>query len=397
MAKKPKKVAKQPKKKLNKKKVTTNESKGKVTKAKKSFVTPLKKRTEEVMKAPTKEEAVEEVSEEKELEEDLSGVDVNDLLSSEEEEPASSEKSPEAEEEKSEEIPEKEEKAREYREEINPTQLYLNEIGAASLLSAKDEVRLAIKIERGDKKAKELMIESNLRLVVKIAKNYLRSGLDLADLIEEGNLGLMHAVDKFDHRMGFRFSTYATWWIRQTIERAIMNQARTVRLPIYIIRELSLYRRKAMELAKELDREPTSAEIAKEFDQPVLKVQRILDLSKNTNTISIDAPISPDEEEGASFVENLEDEYQNNPLDLLQNENTSELLSKWLNALNKQQKEVLARRFGLEGYESATLEEVAEIMGMSREKVRQIQEKSLRKLRDLARFIGVTPKEIIEE
>lgn len=325
--------------------------------------------------------------------EDLSDVDINEILGEDQENDFVPENEGQ-EEAQPEQIKDAE---KNYREEINPTQLYLNEIGFASLLTAKEEVRLALKIAKGDENARKRMIESNLRLVVKIAKNYLKSGMDLADLIEEGNLGLMHAVEKFDPRMGFRFSTYATWWIRQTIERAIMNQVRTVRLPIYIIRELSLYKRKSLELAKELDREPTSAEIAKEFSQPVLKVQRIMDLSKNTNTISIDAPISQDEDEGVSFVENLEDEYQNNPLELLQNENTAELLSKWLNALNKQQKEVLSRRFGLEGYEGATLEEVAHIMGMSREKVRQIQEKSLRKLRDLARFIGVSSKEIIEE
>jgi len=336
------------------------------------------------------------ISEEADGSSDLGDIDIGNLLSDEED----ASFAPEAEiteKEEAEETPNEASKLTYKKEEINTTQMYLNEIGIASLLTAKDEVRLALKIAKGNEKARKQMIEANLRLVVKIAKHYLKSGLDLADLIEEGNLGLMHAVEKFDPRMGFRFSTYATWWIRQTIERAIMNQARTVRLPIYIIRELSLYKRKSLELAKELDREPTSAEIAKEFSQPVIKVQRIMDLSKNTNTISIDAPISQDEDEGASFAENLEDEYQNNPLEMLQNENTTELLSKWLNALNKQQKEVLSRRFGLEGYESATLEEVAQIMDMSREKVRQIQEKSLRKLRDLARFIGISSKEIMEE
>jgi len=298
---------------------------------------------------------------------------------------------PEAEEEEKEEI-----KAAEPSViSVDPTQLYLNEIGFSPLLSSKDEIRLARRIEKHDEEARKKMIESNLRLVVKIAKHYINCGLDLADLIEEGNLGLMHAVEKFDYKMGFRFSTYATWWIRQTIERAIMNQGRTVRLPVYIIRELSLYKRKAMELAKELDREPTSAEIAKEFQQPVIKVQRIMDLSKNT--ISIDAPISADEEDGASFVENLEDEQLSNPVNLLQGDNVNELISRWLNVLTKQQREVLSRRFGLEGYESATLEEVAQEMNMSREKVRQIQEKALRKLRDLIRYIGVSSQEMIEE
>ena len=205
-------------------------------------------------------------------------------------------------EEGEEEAPE-EEKAKKIAEpsvvSSDPTQLYLNEIGFSPLLTAKDEIRLARRIEKHDEEARKKMIESNLRLVVKIAKHYINCGLDLADLIEEGNLGLMHAVEKFDYKMGFRFSTYATWWIRQTIERAIMNQGRTVRLPVYIIRELSLYKRKALELAKDLDRKPTSAEIAKEFQQPVIKVQRIMDLSKNT--ISIDAPISTEEEEW-SFV-----------------------------------------------------------------------------------------------
>jgi RNA polymerase nonessential primary-like sigma factor len=279
--------------------------------------------------------------------------------------------------------------------EINPTQLYLHEIGYSPLLNHSEEILLSEKIKAGDEKARKTMIESNLRLVVKIARNYLNSGLDLGDLIEEGNFGLMHAVEKFDHEMGFRFSTYATWWIRQTIERAIMNQSRTVRLPVYVIRELSLYKRKALELSKGLDREPTSAEIAKEFDQPMLKVQRIMDLNKNT--VSIDSPISSDDEDGASFVDNIEDTHENDPMNLLHDENVQDLVGKWMNVLGEQQKEVLSRRFGLSGYESATLEEVAEEMEMSREKVRQIQEKALRKLRDLTRFVGITSQQMIEE
>ncbi len=262
---------------------------------------------------------------------------------------------------------------------LGPTQLYLKEIGFSPLLSAEEEVSLARQIGQGDEDARKHMIESNLRLVVKIARRYSNRGLPLLDLIEEGNLGLMRAVEKFDPERGFRFSTYATWWIRQTIERAIMNQTRTIRLPIHVVKELNIYLRAGRELAQRLDHEPSAEEIADLLDRPLQEVKRMLGL--NERITSVDAPASSEADK--PLLETLADKNELNPINILMNENFQEHLEQWLHELTDNQREVLARRYGLLGYERATLEEVGRVIGLTRERVRQIQMEALKSLRKI--------------
>src|SRR5210317_246015 len=262
---------------------------------------------------------------------------------------------------------------------LDATQLYLNEIGFSPLLSAEEEVyfgRLALK---GDVPARQRMIESNLRLVVKISRRYINRGLSLLDLIEEGNLGLIRAVEKFDPERGFRFSTYATWWIRQTIERAIMNQTRTIRLPIHVVKELNVYLRAARELAQKLDHEPTAEEIALHVGKPVEDVEKMLGLNERVG--SIDIPLGGENEK--SLVETIADEDAQDPEQRLQDDNITGNLNKWLDQLPEKHADVLARRFGLRGHEMATLEEVGREIGLTRERVRQIQVEALKRLREI--------------
>ncbi|BBV09638.1 TPA: RNA polymerase sigma factor RpoS [Providencia stuartii] len=262
---------------------------------------------------------------------------------------------------------------------LDATQIYLSEIGFSPLLTAEEEVFYARRALRGDIASRQRMIESNLRLVVKISRRYNNRGLALLDLIEEGNLGLIRAVEKFDPEKGFRFSTYATWWIRQTIERAIMNQTRTIRLPIHIVKELNIYLRTARELAQKLDHEPSAEEIAEQLDKPVEDVSRMLRL--NERITSVDTPIAGDSEK--SLLEVLSDENESGPEHTIQDNNLKENIVKWLFELNPKQREVLARRFGLLGYEAETLEEVGREIGLTRERVRQIQVEGLRRLKDI--------------
>lgn len=252
---------------------------------------------------------------------------------------------------------------------LDATQLYLGEIGYSPLLTAEEEVYFARRALRGDVASRRRMIESNLRLVVKIARRYGNRGLALLDLIEEGNLGLIRAVEKFDPERGFRFSTYATWWIRQTIERAIMNQTRTIRLPIHIVKELNVYLRTARELSHKLDHEPSAEEIAEQLDKPVDDVSRMLRL--NERITSVDTPLGGDSEK--ALLDILADEKENGPEDTTQDDDMKQSIVKWLFELNAKQREVLARRFGLLGYEAATLEDVGREIGLTRERVRQIQ------------------------
>ncbi len=273
---------------------------------------------------------------------------------------------------------------------FDATQLYLNEIGFSPLLNAEEEVyfsRLALK---GDEAARKRMIESNLRLVVKISRRYVNRGLTLLDLIEEGNLGLIRAVEKFDPERGFRFSTYATWWIRQTIERALMNQTRTIRLPIHVVKELNVYLRAARELTQKLDHEPSPEEIADMLDRPVQDVKRMLSL--NERVTSIDVPMGPDSDR--AVVENVTGEAISDPSELLQNSNLQGSLTNWLSELSDKQREVIARRFGLLGYEMSTLEEVGLEIGLTRERVRQIQVEALKRLRSIMEKEGLSGETI---
>jgi len=265
------------------------------------------------------------------------------------------------------------------------TQLYLNEIGFSPLLTAAEEVHFARLARAGDAAGRRRMIESNLRLVVKIARRYLNRGLSLLDLIEEGNLGLIRAVEKFDPEKGFRFSTYATWWIRQTIERGLMNQTRTVRLPIHILKEIYVYQRAARELTRQLDHEPTHEEIAAEVHRPVEDVRRLLGL--NERTTSFDTPFGPDSER--SLLDTLADAQSGDPAETLQDSDLAESIGVWLSQLTSKQREVVARRFGLQGHESSTLEEVGQEIGLTRERVRQIQVEALRRLRDILEKQGL--------
>ena len=270
---------------------------------------------------------------------------------------------------------------------LDATQLYLGEIGFSPLLSAEEEVYYSRKALAGDEASRKRMIESNLRLVVKIARRYINRGLALLDLIEEGNLGLIRAVEKFDPERGFRFSTYATWWIRQTIERAIMNQTRTIRLPIHVVKELNVYLRAARELAQNLDHEPSAEEIADLLDRPIEDVKRMLGLNDCVVT-SVEDPLGNDSDK--TILDTLADEQMVDPAELLQDDNIRECVGSWLNELSDKQREVVVRRFGLDGYEIATLEEVGNQIGLTRERVRQIQVEALKRLRELLERQGLS-------
>lgn len=276
---------------------------------------------------------------------------------------------------------------------LDATQLYLNEIGFSPLLSAEEEVYYARLALSGDEAGRKRMIESNLRLVVKISRRYVNRGLTLLDLIEEGNLGLIRAVEKFDPERGFRFSTYATWWIRQTIERALMNQTRTIRLPIHVVKELNVYLRAARELTQKLDHEPSAEEIAEMLDRPVENVKRMLKL--NERVTSIDAPMGGNSEH--SMVENITGDNIDDPSELLQNDNLHGNLPMWLGELSEKQREVVARRFGLLGYEMSTLEQVGSEIGLTRERVRQIQVEALKRLRALMEKEGLSSEVLFSQ
>ncbi|WP_456375554.1 RNA polymerase sigma factor RpoS [Thiolapillus sp.] len=269
-------------------------------------------------------------------------------------------------------------------ESMDATRLYLQEIGAAKLLSAAEEVALARAIAKGDDAARKRMIESNLRLVVKIARRYLNRGLPLLDLIEEGNLGLIRAVEKFDPERGFRFSTYATWWIRQTIERAIMNQTRTIRLPIHVVKEINTYLRAARQLSQELDHEPSAEDIASLMDKPLKDVERMLGF--NERIASVDVPHGRGSDK--PLVDAIADISVEEPEEQLLAQDIHVHLERWLEKLNANQREVVMRRFGLQGYDNSTLEQVAQELGVTRERVRQIQIDALRRLRAILEHQG---------
>ncbi|ESP92950.1 MULTISPECIES: RNA polymerase sigma factor RpoS [Pseudoalteromonas] len=276
---------------------------------------------------------------------------------------------------------------------LDATQLYLGEIGFSPLLSAEEEVYFARKALKGCEASRKRMIESNLRLVVKIARRYNNRGLALLDLIEEGNLGLIRAVEKFDPERGFRFSTYATWWIRQTIERAIMNQTRTIRLPIHVVKELNVYLRTARELTQKLDHEPTAEEIAECLDRPVEDVSKMLRL--NEKITSVDTPIGGDNDK--ALLDIIADERGYEPESEVQNKDINRHIVDWLGELNPKQREVLARRFGLLGYEPSTLEDVGREIGLTRERVRQIQVEALRRLKDILQHEGLSTDSLFEQ
>ena len=264
---------------------------------------------------------------------------------------------------------------------LDATQLYLSEIGYSPLLTAEEEVHFARRALKGCEASRKRMIVSNLRLVVKIARRYNNRGLALLDLIEEGNLGLIRAVEKFDPERGFRFSTYATWWIRQTIERAIMNQTRTIRLPIHVVKELNVYLR----AARELDHEPTAEDIALHLDKPIDEVSKMLRLNERIS--SVDTPIGGENDK--ALLDILADDNESSPEDELQDSNIKQNIVSWLQELNAKQREVLARRFGLMGYEPSTLEDVGAEIGLTRERVRQIQVEGLRRLKDMLSSQGL--------
>jgi RNA polymerase nonessential primary-like sigma factor len=260
------------------------------------------------------------------------------------------------------------------------TRIYLGEIGRAKLLSAQEEISLSTKARAGCMASRQRMIESNLRLVVKVARAYIKRGLPLLDLVEEGNLGLIRAVEKFDPDRGCRFSTYATWWIRQSVERAIMNQCRTVRLPIHIIRELTIYLRTSRKLEQKLGRKPTSDEVAGALHIEPDSVLRLFGL--NEPTTSTDEP----QRSGSNspLLDSIADERSRNPEREYSELASTRLLGHWLEQLPAQQREVVEHRFGLTGHGKMTLEEVGRLMGVTRERVRQVQIAAISRLRDIS-------------
>jgi RNA polymerase nonessential primary-like sigma factor len=270
------------------------------------------------------------------------------------------------------------------------TQIYLNEIGQNALLSAEEELAYARATRNGDFASRQKMIEHNLRLVVSIAKHYLNRGLTLADLIEEGNLGLIHALEKFDPERGFRFTTYATWWIRQSIERAIMNQSRTVRLPAHVVKELNIVLRALRHLETHgmagENREPSLDDVAHLLGKPVEQVRKVL--GYNEHITSLDAPL--DAEAGLSVGDQLADDEALSPELVLHNTEIEGWIRQWLDELSERQREVIECRYGLNGKDVATLEQLSKALGVTRERVRQIQAEALEKLRSRLRRRGLS-------
>lgn len=256
--------------------------------------------------------------------------------------------------------------------------LYLREIGKIPLLTAEEELELAQKVVAGDKRAKDKMAEANMRLVVSIAKRYVGRGLDLLDLIQEGNTGLLRAVEKFDPDKGFKFSTYATWWIRQAITRAIADQARTIRIPVHMVETINKLLRTQRRLTQELNREPTNEEIAKAMEIEVEKVEHIMKIKQDIS--SLDASVRDDEEDSV-LADFIEDEDTISPEESATNQLLKEHVKEMLGALTEREQKILKLRFGLEDGKSHTLEEVGQEFSVTRERIRQIEAKALAKLR----------------
>ena len=257
----------------------------------------------------------------------------------------------------------------------DPIRTYLKEIGGVSLLSAKDEVRLAKRIEANDMSAKNALIEANLRLVVSIAKRYSGRGLTLLDLIQEGNLGLIRAVEKFDYRKGFKFSTYATWWIRQAVSRAIADQSRTIRIPVHMVDAINRVTRTQRELVQDLGRQPTSIEIGEQLDLSPDKVEELLELARET--VSLEAPMGDTE---ASLADFIEDEHTRQPDQLTARKIMKEDLRKTLDGLPERERKIIELRYGLNGNDPMTLEQVGQSFGVTRERIRQMEIRTLRRL-----------------
>ncbi|MDR1661598.1 MAG: RNA polymerase sigma factor RpoS [Azoarcus sp.] len=266
------------------------------------------------------------------------------------------------------------------------TQQYLSEISANPLLSAAEEAALARRVCAGDFEARQIMIERNLRLVVNIAKHYLNRDIPLLDLVEEGNLGLMHALEKFEPERGFRFSTYATWWIRQNIERAIMNQSRTIRLPVHVTKELNQIVRAQRQIEADAQSSAALSEIASYLGKPVDSVRAILALSERA--VSLDAPLDIDP--SLSVGESLADDNTDPPDLLIQNTEVEILLRRWIDALNDKQRFIIRHRYGIDDSEVLTLEELASRFGITRERVRQIQLEALGQLRKMLKRRGIS-------
>ncbi|MCI1284006.1 RNA polymerase sigma factor RpoD [Lacticaseibacillus songhuajiangensis] len=263
----------------------------------------------------------------------------------------------------------------------DPVRMYLKEIGRVQLLTADEEVALALKIEQGDEEAKQRLAEANLRLVVSIAKRYVGRGMQFLDLIQEGNMGLMKAVEKFDYRKGFKFSTYATWWIRQAITRAIADQARTIRIPVHMVETINKLIRIQRQLLQDLGREPVPEEIGAEMDIPTEKVREILKIAQEP--VSLETPIG--EEDDSHLGDFIEDADATSPEDHASYQLLKEQLESVLDTLTDREENVLRLRFGLDDGRTRTLEEVGKVFGVTRERIRQIEAKALRKLRHPSR------------
>ena len=267
--------------------------------------------------------------------------------------------------------------AKEAKSTSDPVRMYLREIGKVSLLSAEDEIKLAQAAEKGDKAAAQKLINANLRLVVSIAKKYVGRGLTLLDLIQEGNIGLMKAVEKYDWRRGFKFSTYATWWIRQAITRAIADQARTIRIPVHMIETINKFIRTSRRLAQDLGRDPTPEEVAEKMGIEVEKAREIVKISQEPT--SLETPVG--EEEDSRLGDFIQDEVMMAPDDAASHELLKEQMQEVLDTLAPRERRVLILRFGLEDGRQRTLEEVGKEFGVTRERIRQIEAKALRKLK----------------